>query len=156
MTRTAFKIALLVVLTTGLSVGTSGFSTVEAARSVNVNGVDNENAYVGVVACEKSNGNGNGASPVRVWVTNRYTDTVTVEEISNEAVDRTDGSLDTATVSAGERERFETVFDVPIDTVIVRVTADGFDATVTRHVAAKSACPYATATNATTGEAGGE
>lgn len=157
MSRTLLRLGLLVVVVTGLSLGTSGFTAVQADRTVSVNVVDNDAAYVGVVACEKAaengNGNDNGNAPIRVWVTNRYTDSLDVLEIASADAARTNQVQNGGAVAAGERERFEPVFDAPVDTVTVRVTADGFDATVTRDVSTKSACPYATATNTPNGNA---
>ncbi|QZX98980.1 hypothetical protein [Halobaculum rubrum] len=146
MRGTALRLALLVVIVTGLSVGTTGFSAVEADRTVSVNVVENDEAYVGVVACEISNSNsGNGASPVRVWVTNRYTERLTVEEItSDDAVRTGNGQPAGGDLGPGVDKRFKEQFSSSVDTVTVAVTADGLDVTVTRTVAPKAHCPSAT------------
>lgn len=144
MGRVVLRLALLLVVVASLSVGTTGFSAVDADRSVSVDVVDDDEAYVGVVACAKGNDSeGSGKESVRVRVTNRYTDTLTVTAITNADVDRTDGTSDTeGTVEPGERERFEVVFADDIRQVTVDVDAQGFDASVTRQVTAKSDCPF--------------
>lgn len=154
MARTALRIALLVVLATGLSVGTTGFTAVEADRTVSVNVVENDEAYVGVVACERSQGGGTGGEPVRVWVENRYTDPLTVESVTSDDAARTDGDGDGVTVGVGDSERLEVVFDDEAPTVSVAVSADGFEATVTRPVTPKSECPYATGSGTSAGSGG--
>ena len=146
----------LAVSVSGAAVGSSGFSAVDADRTVNVNVVENDEAYVGVVACEKAskNGAGNGKAPVRVWVTNRYTEPLTVASIASNDADRTNKNANHDTVSVGHNERFETVFDSEPDTVTVTVTADGFDASVTRTVTPKSECPYAMGSSDDSGSGG--
>lgn len=159
MSRTVLRMALLVALTvsvSGATVGSSGFSAVEADRAVSVNVVDNDAAYVGVVACEKAdeNGTSNGKAPIRVWVTNRYTETLTVASVASADADWTNKNANHDTVGVGQDEQFETVFDSKPDTVRVTVTADGFDASVTRTVTPKSECPYAMGSSEDSGSAG--
>ncbi|MFC7096471.1 hypothetical protein [Halobaculum marinum] len=143
MARRTLKLVLLAVVVTGLSVGSAGFGSVAADRTVNVAVVDDEHAYVGVVACEKGNdGPGSGTAPVRVRVTNRYSTTLTVDRITSADADRTDGvHVDEGSVNVGNREAFDVVFEDDVATVTVAVTADGFDATITNSVATKADCP---------------
>ena len=145
MGRTALRLALLVVVAAGLSVGSAGFSAVEADRTAAVNVVGNDEAYVGVVACEKANGKGSngaaGSEPVRVWVENRYTEELSVESTTSDDAARTDGSDREVTVGVGDSRRYEVVFADDVTTVSVGVTADGLGAGVTRDVFEKSSCP---------------
>ncbi|MFC7069041.1 hypothetical protein [Halobaculum lipolyticum] len=145
MAGPALRLALLVVVATGLAVGSSGFGAVEADRSVDVAVVGDDEAYVGVVACQKGNdGAGSGKQSVRVRVDNRYTEAVTVVGIASDDAERTDGSASAAgSVGVGDRERFEVVFADDVATLTVDVAAGGFDASVTRPVAAKTECPIA-------------
>lgn len=147
MPHTTLRLALLLVLAVGISVGTGGFSTVGADRPVTVNVVDNDEAYVGVVACEKSNSKG---TAVRLWVANRYSAPVTVESVASADSDRQDAAGTDGTVAVGDRERFEVVFEDDPETVTVAVDGDGFDVSVTREVTTKAACPYSTANQSTT------
>jgi len=147
MGRTAFHVVLLVVVAvvvSGASVGTAGFSAAEADRTVSVSVVPNDEASVGVVACEKSNDRSNGSAgsdAVRVWVENRYTEQLSVTSVTSDDAARTDGSDGEVTVGAGESRRFEVVFADDVTTLTVDVSADGLDASVTRDVVGKSSCP---------------
>ncbi|MFC6785820.1 hypothetical protein ACFQFH_07900 [Halobaculum halobium] len=147
MGRTALRVVLLVVIAAGVSgatVGSAGFSAVEADRTVSVNVVGNDEAYVGVVACEKSANAGNGKGPVRVWVTNRYTDEMTVESITSDDAVRRNPDQRLGTVDPGEREHLNPVFASAVSSVTVEVSADGLDASVTRTVTSKTDCPFST------------
>ncbi|MGB9986582.1 hypothetical protein [Salarchaeum japonicum] len=146
-TSKAISVTLAVIAVAALSVGTMGFTSVSADRPVSVNVVEKDDAYVGVVACEKSNGNGNGANPMRVWVTNRYTDAFTVERIEG---DRT--TTPTKKIQTGKRVRINPAFGA--DTVTVYVNSNGFSATVTADVYAKSECPLSPNDKTNTGKNG--
>lgn len=149
MARLALRVALLLVVVAGLSVGTAGFSAVDADRAIEVNVVDDDEAYVGVVACAKGNDStGSGKESVRVRVTNRYTDNLTVTAITSVDAARTDDATGAeGTVATGERDHFEVVFADDVRQVTVDVTAQGFDVGVTRQVVAKSDCPFASDTD---------
>lgn len=149
MARRTLRLALLVVLVVGISVGTTGFSAVGADRTVSVSVVDDDEAYVGVVACEKS-GTASGSDPVRLWVENRNAGSITVESVTSDDAVRRSGNAVGEEVRVGDRDRFELVFERDVSTVTVAVAGDGLDVTVTRDVTPKANCPYSTGTqNAT-------
>ncbi|QKY19146.1 hypothetical protein B4589_001665 [Halolamina sp. CBA1230] len=140
--RRTVSVLFAVLAATMLVTGSFGFTSVSADRGVSINVVDSENAYVGVSVCEKSNGNGNengnGANPVRVTVTNQFSDSFTVEKIaagdsahSSEKEKQFGRSID-----SGDRDTFNAFGDE----VVTVVVTDGLDATVTVEVEEKSTC----------------
>lgn len=143
MSRLPLRLGLFAAaVVVALSAGTAGFTAVDADRSVNVQVVDDDDAYVGVDACEVANdSSGSGGEPVRVDVTNRYTDPLTVDSVASDEADRTDRIDDDRTVGVGESERFTVVFDDDVDAVVVEVAADGFHASITQSV--RGECPSA-------------
>lgn len=148
MARPTLRLALLVVLAVGVSVGTTGFSAVDADRSVAVNVVDDDEAYVGVVACERPNGNETGAD-VRLWVENRNSAQFTVETVTSADANRQDNSGIDEPVPVGDRERIDVTFDDDVEAVTVEVDGTGVDATISRDVTAKDDCPYSPDSNGT-------
>lgn len=131
--RRAVSVLLAVAAAAMLVTGSFGFTSVSAERGVAVNVVESENAYVGVSACEKSNGNGNGTEPARVMVTNQFSEEFTVDDISWGEVTK-QLSLD-----PGNSTTFNNV-KLSDNTVTIGVTG-GLDATVTTQVKEKGDCP---------------
>ncbi|MGB9964502.1 hypothetical protein [Halobacterium hubeiense] len=136
----AVSIALALAAVSLLATGTLGFTSVSAERGVSVNVVDTDKAYVGVTACEPTNGNGSdanassnngqGNADVYVTVTNRYSEPLTVEGISANTHDA--APTDRNSIGSGARETY--ALHVDATEVTVDVDGDGFDATVTAEV----------------------
>lgn len=131
--RRAVSVLLAVVAATMLVTGSFGFSSVSAERGVSINVVESENAYVGVSVCEISNGdgedNGNGSNPVRVTVSNQFSETFDVTEITLGGSGGPDADVDRESISTGESSTFD-VKAHGYDQLTVEV-ADGLDASVT-------------------------
>ncbi|SFP28372.1 MULTISPECIES: hypothetical protein [Halolamina] len=132
--RRAVSVLLAVTAATMLVTGSFGFTSVSADRGVSVAVVESENAYVGVSVCEKDNGTGNGSDPVKVTVTNRFSEPFTVDEISwsdsaHQSKDRLNPKK--GTLAPGESRTFNKTFGE--QEVTVEVTG-GLDATVTAEV----------------------
>jgi hypothetical protein len=109
--------------------GSGGFSSAAVERSLSVAVVDDDRAYVGVDAVRHE-----ADGTVTVTVTNRFVEPLTVERIvSDGRIERPpDGE---ATVPVGERRTYSFESDaVAGDSVRVRATAEGFEATVTATV----------------------
>ncbi|MFB6073153.1 MAG: hypothetical protein ABEJ88_09315 [Halobacterium sp.] len=138
--RRLLSVALAVAAAMTLATGSLGYSSVSADRGVQVNVVQSENAYVGVVACAKGNGNGNGAAPVRIWVTNQYSSSFTVQSVEWAAdAGGHNGLSPNDELDPGETAKYNSAFGG--DEVVVNVTAPGFNASVTVDVHSKWACP---------------
>lgn len=147
-------VALAVTAVGSVVFGTGGFGAVDADRDVDVSVVDDEEAYVGVVACEKpkrpgetvESGNSSsavGATPVRLWVTNRYGTAVEVVEVRGDGVVAQNRDLDrrSRSIEPGEEARFEFVFPGPVRRVTVTVDGDAVSASVARPVRPRDRCP---------------
>jgi hypothetical protein len=143
------SVLLAVVAVSALALGSAGFSSVSADRSVSVSVADNENAYVGVAACElgadkrtenanKAKQNGGSASQVRLWVGNNFTSPFTVKRISSGADSRYPGFE----VEPGELIRFNALDDAGSLTVYVAGEESSFSVEVTVDVVPKAACPF--------------
>ena len=135
MRGTAVRLALLVVVATGLAVGSSGFGAVEADRSVSVNVVGADEAYVGADACTNGNGNGN---VVHLRVTNRFADSFEVESVTSADAglwkNREPEPKGHTDLSPGSEVELTQKFDGPVGTVEIAVTGASFDATITVEV----------------------
>jgi len=137
------SIVLALAAVSMLATGTLGFTSVSAERGISVNVVSNESAYVGVTACEPthgnesdanaSKGNGEGNADLYVTVANRYSGTVTVEDISANAHDVELDDHD-RTITSGDWQEYPLHLDVDATEVTVDVDGDGFDASVTADV----------------------
>jgi hypothetical protein len=139
-----------VVAVSALALGSAGFSSVSADRSVSVSVVDNENAYVGVAACElgaggtgnanKAKQSGGSASQVRLWVGNNFSSAFTVTQISGDGIDSQPKEKEE--LDPGELTRFGPFDDV--DSMVVSVEGEdgSFSAEVTIDVVSKDACPF--------------
>lgn len=146
----ALALVLAVVTTVSVALGAAGFSSVAAERAVDVAVVETDEAYVGVVACEVANeqgngpggsGNGSGENPVHVWVTNRFAQSFVVDEI---VADGGDDRLDPdEQIGVGQRERFESLN--AHDSVTVVVDGPTISATVTVDVTPETECPLSPA-----------
>jgi hypothetical protein len=143
------SVLLAVVAVSALALGSAGFSSVSADRSVSVSVVDNENAYVGVAACElgadggtesknETNQSGGSASQVRLWVGTNFSSAFTVTQISGDGIDRKPD----VELEPGELKRLGPFDDV--DSMVVSVEAEdgSFSAEVTVDVVSKDACPF--------------
>lgn len=147
-TRRIVGLAVVAVLATSIALGSGGFSSVGAERTVEVAVVEPENAYIGVAACAKTTNESNG-DPVHVWVTNRYSEPITVASLVGDDSETYEPNAN-PTLTPGESERYEANFAT--EQVTVHVAGNGLEATVTVRVQSKSACSNslpATATNAT-------
>lgn len=140
-TQRAVSVALALTAAALLATGSLGFSSVSAERGVQVNVVDAEDAYVGVVACEKDSSNSSqNANSVRVWVTNQYSGPFDVSAITSDTGDSVAGPVP-ETLEPGESERFESLnadYEVTVE------VTDGLDATVNVDVYSESNCPRST------------
>jgi hypothetical protein len=166
MSRTKLlSVLLAVVAVSALALGSAGFSSVSADRSVSVSVVDNEDAYVGVAACELGASNSGeettaaettttaadttetdtastetAASPsrVRLWVGNNFSSPFTVERISSGEQSRYPG----VEVEPGELVRFNALDDTGSLVVYVAGEGGSFSVEVTVNVVPKDACPF--------------
>ncbi|MFC7165626.1 hypothetical protein [Halospeciosus flavus] len=131
---------LAVAAVSALAVGSGGFSSVSADRIVEVNVVESQNAYVGVLACEKanatSNATKNGTNPVRITVTNRYTEAITVVAIHDDR-GTTIPQKTKASLRPGESQHFSGHAN---ESVIVDIAGDGLSANITADVRQKGRC----------------
>ncbi|WP_435116054.1 hypothetical protein [Halolamina sp. C58] len=134
-THRAVSVLLAAVAATMLVTGSFGFTSVSADRGVAVNVVESEEAYVGVVACEKSNGGDNGTEPARVMVTNQFSEEFTIEDVS------WDDLKDERTLQPGDSTTFNNAFADTSDGTVAIEVSGGLDATVTAQVKEKSDCP---------------
>jgi len=143
--RRALALTLAVVAVCAMTVGSMGFSSVSANRDVSVSVVDNENASIGVEACEMANtnssgnngvGNGEGggnnestnSKSTKVYVTNRYADSIDATAESSQKSIKP-GHVGKLPVTALEDE-----------TVTVHASGDGIDATIHATVKNKADC----------------
>jgi hypothetical protein len=135
----AVSVTLAVAAAAMLATGSLGFSSVSAERGVQVNVVDAEEAYVGVVACEKpsSNNQGEGANPVRVWVTNQYSGQFTVTAVTSDTGYSVTGQVPEQ-LAPGDSERFESL---NADSEVTVTVTGGLDAVVTVDVYSTATCP---------------
>jgi hypothetical protein len=122
--RRAASLLLACLAVSVLVFGSGGFSSVTAERSLSVAVVDTDEAYVGVDATQRGQ-----SGTLTVTVTNRFVEPLTVERLV------VDGSRErppdgNATVRVGQQRTYS-VKTAGADTVQVRVTAEGFEATVT-------------------------
>lgn len=161
------SVLLAVVAVSALALGSAGFSSVSADRSLSVSVADNEEAYVGVAACELGASNSasettptettstetettatetdtdsaeSATSPsrVRLWVGNNFSSPFTVQRISADGIDREpDVDLD-----PGELTRFGPFDDVDSMVVYVESVDGSFSAEVTVDIVSKDACPF--------------
>ncbi|WP_336038246.1 hypothetical protein [Halobacterium yunchengense] len=136
--RRAASVVLAVAAAAALATGSLGFTSASAERGVQVNVVEPEDGYVGVQACEKANGSGDGANPVRVWVTNQYTAQFTVERITTDAGDEFTPNSNRGTLDVGERESYE---PLDADSELTVHVSEGLTATVNVQVDQKGDCP---------------
>jgi hypothetical protein len=143
------SVLLAVVAVSALALGSAGFSSVSADRSVSVSVVDNEEAYVGVAACElgadggtesknETNQSGDSSSQVRLWVGNNFSNVFTVTEVNGDDIDREPG----VKINPGELKRFDQFDDVDSMVVSVEAEDESFSAEVTVDVVSKDACPF--------------
>jgi len=135
--RRAASVALALSAAAMLATSSLGFTSATAERGVGVNVVAPEDAYVGVAVCEKNQGGGN-ANPVRVWVTNQYSRSLTVADVTSDTGDSLAPGQRNERLGVGERARFESLR--ANDEVTVHV-AGGLDAAVTVQVQQKGDCP---------------
>jgi hypothetical protein len=131
----AVSVLLAAVAATMLITGSFGFTSVSAERGVSVNVVESENAYVGVSACEKSNGGDKGANPVWVVVTNQFSDTFVVDDVSWDDLQKA------RVLQPGESTTFKNAFADRSDGTVTIQVAGGLDATVTGEAKEKADCP---------------
>ncbi|KPN31215.1 hypothetical protein SY89_01958 [Halolamina pelagica] len=144
----AVSVLLAVTAASMLVTGSFGFTSVSADRGVSVAVVDSENAYVGVSVCEKDNGNENGANPVKVTVTNQFSEQFTVDRISwSDSAHPNKSALNPeVTLDSGDSHTFNNAFG---DQVVTVEVSDGLEATVNAEVQDRSTCK----TNGVGGEA---
>jgi hypothetical protein len=90
----------------GLIFGTAGFTAMEAGRGVDVNVVENEDAYLGYEAtAESETVNNSTTATVEAECRNRFSDQLTLDvTVEVDGVDRRDVSV---TLTQGEAERIE-------------------------------------------------
>ena len=132
-------LGVVTLLVTGLGVATTGAPTTLADRSIDVT-VSDDDGLVGVTACQKSRTT-QGSSPVRVAVSNRFTDPLAVVSITSTDAARTD-NRPSKVVEPGEQRTFEVVFDGAVDTVAVDFSGAEFTSSVVRSVQPKRQCPF--------------
>lgn len=132
--RRAVSVLLAATAATMLVTGSFGFTSVSADRGVDVAVVEDENAYVSVSVCQKPHGNGNenGANPVKVTVTNQYSEAFNVTTVSGDGTDKSPASGDE--LSPGESVRYNNAF---AETEVTVEVTGGLDATVTSQVEGK-------------------
>lgn len=127
------SVGLALVAVTALTVGSAGFSSMSVDRSVSVNVVDDDEAYVGVEACNTSESS--NVTEVTVRVTNRFSTSLTVVRIDGENV--------STTVASGDRVNVSRTYDSPVDEVTVEAVSDGGTSViVTREVVATENCTF--------------
>lgn len=138
----AVSVTLAVAAAAMLATSSLGYTSVSAERGVQIEVVDTENAYVNAIACSTNNGNGNGngnGNPVKVHVTNQYSDEFTVEQITSDTDDEIAAGHVPESLSPGESHVFQSL--QANDEVTITVTG-GLDAAVTVDVKDKQDCPF--------------
>ena len=145
--RRLLSIVFVVLAASSLALGSTGFTSVTADRAVDVSVVDQQEAYVGVVACAKSDEAAERANPVRVWVTNRFTEPVTVTRIVGDTTSTYVPPSPHQTIEPGQERRYEPNFAT--HTVTIHVDGEGLDAEVTAPVHQKDSCPVQAPSNGT-------
>lgn len=143
--RRLLSFACVVLAASSLVLGSTGFSSVNAERNVEIAVVEQADSYVGVVACAKSTETDSNSNPVHVWVTNRYTNELTVERIVGDDSNQYVPPSSQSTISPGQERRFEANF--ASETATVHVTAAGLDAEITAPVQSKQSCPMTMESN---------
>jgi hypothetical protein len=115
-----------------LAFGGSGFQSVTAEREVSMHVVDDESAFVGVVACRNSNEkSANGATVVKIRVRNQYATTFDVTEVENQVGSKSLSPGKTRGIEPGETTTFNVVLDdSDTQTVSLHVSNDDFSAVV--------------------------
>ncbi|MFC7165619.1 hypothetical protein [Halospeciosus flavus] len=133
--RRFLSLVLAVAAVSALAVGSGGFTSVSAERSVEVSVVENSEAYVGVQVCNKpsNKSQGNGTNPVRIHVTNRYREAFRVVAIYD---DKGKHEINTV-LETGQAWSYNGHATEP---VAVEVTGDGLSANVTADVQPKNSC----------------
>jgi hypothetical protein len=123
--RRAASLLLACLAVSVLVFGSGGFSSVTAERSLSVAVVDTDEAYVGVDATQRGQ-----SGTLTVTVTNRFVEPLTVERLVVDGTRERSPDGKSSTVGVGDQRRYS-VKTAGADTVRVRVTAEGFEATVT-------------------------
>ncbi|MFW5918171.1 MAG: hypothetical protein ACOCR0_01685 [Haloferacaceae archaeon] len=128
--RRAVSVLFAAAAATMLVTASFGFTGVSADRGVSIAVVDSENAYVGVSVCEKDKGNGKGSNPVKVTVSNRFSEPFRVASISGDD-DSMEPNMNKGEIAPGDSETYPNVFG---DEQVTVEVVGGLDATVTAEV----------------------
>lgn len=124
----AISVTLALVAVAMLATSTLGYTSASVDRGVQVNVVEAEDAYVNVSVCERgqANGQGNGANPVKVVVTNQHVGSFTVESItwSDDAHPQKEGLEPEDVVNPGSSVTYNNAFGTDEVTVAVSGSLD--------------------------------